>query len=59
MYIFDILDLKNVKIHIKIKFVSSLQPEIRNERSCNGVFDLDFQGHATKIENYRYHRWIP
>jgi hypothetical protein len=22
------------------------------------VFDLDFQGHAIKIEFFRYHRWI-
>ena len=31
----------------------------RYERSCKKVFDLDFQGHAIKIEFFRYHRWIP
>ena len=31
----------------------------RYERSCKKVFDLDFQGHAIKIEFFHYHRWIP
>ena len=31
----------------------------RWERSCKKVFDLDFQGHAMKIEFFHYHRWIP
>ena len=31
----------------------------RWERSCKKVFDLDFQGHAIKIEFFHYHRWIP
>ena len=30
----------------------------RWERSCKKVFDLDFQGHAIKIEFFHYHRWI-
>ena len=30
----------------------------RWERSCKKVFDLDFQGHAKKIEFFHYHRWI-
>ena len=31
----------------------------RYERSYKKVFDLDFQGHAIKIEFFHYHRWIP
>ena len=31
----------------------------RYESSCKKVFDLDFQGHAIKIEFFHYHRWIP
>ena len=31
----------------------------RKESSCKRVFDLDFQGHAMKIEFFHYHRWIP
>ena len=31
----------------------------RYERSCKKVFDLDFQGHAMRIEYFHYHRWIP
>ena len=31
----------------------------RYGRSCKKVFDLDFQGHAIKIEFFHYHRWIP
>ena len=45
---FYILDLENVRIDTKIDFVSCLQPE--KERSRKKVFDLDFQGHAIKIE---------
>ena len=55
--IFDILDLKNVRIDTKIDFVSCLQPEIR--KVMQKVFDLDFQGHAINIEYFHYHRWIP
>ena len=54
--IFDILDLEYVRIDTKINFVSCLQPSY--ERSCKKVFDLDFQGHAIKIEFVHYHRWI-
>ena len=46
--IFDILDLKNVRIDTKIDFILCLQPEIRKSRKK--VFDLDFQDHAIKIE---------
>ena len=31
----------------------------RLERSCKRMFDLDFQGHAIKIEFFYYHCWIP
>ena len=31
----------------------------RYERSCKKVFDLDFQGHAMKIEFFHYYCWIP
>ena len=46
--IFDIFDLENVRIDTKINFVSCYNR--RYERSCKKVFDLDFQGHAMKIE---------
>ena len=55
--IFDIYDLENVRIDTKINFVSCLQPEIR--KVMQKVFDLDFQGHAMKIEFFHYPRWIP
>ena len=31
---------------------------LRYERSCKKVFDLDFQGHTIKIEFFHYHRWF-
>ena len=57
--IFDILDLENVRFDTKFEFISCLQPGIRKLRSCKKVFDLDFQGHAMRIEFFHFHRWIP
>ena len=31
----------------------------RYERSCKKVFDLDFQGHALKLEFFHSYGWIP
>ena len=55
--IFDILDLENVRIDTKINFVSCLQPGDKKGHAKRW-FDLDFQGHAIKIEFFHYHGWI-
>ena len=50
----DILDLENVRIDTKIKFVSCLHLEIR--KVMRKVFDLDFHGRAMKMFFFYYHR---
>ena len=49
-HIFDIPDLKNARIDIKIKSVLWLQPEITKVIPVH-MYDLDFQGQPSKSRN--------
>ena len=55
--IFDIHDLKNVRIDTEINFVSRLQPEIWKVMQ-KGVWPW-FSRSCNKDRIFRYHRWIP